>query len=145
MERHPPSEENGGCDTRYDEKVHELGHIEKSEMHSGIFRMVAGSQFGFGFRQVERPPVHFRISCNQVYDKGYQGRNMSLEDEPSVGLAHHNFGELHGIRQDHDGQDGKSYRKFVADHLRSASHGTDERKLAVRAPSGKQDSDDADG
>ena len=49
-------------------------------MHTGILRMVTGSQFALTFRQVKRATVTLRITGNQINDKSNDSRNMSTED-----------------------------------------------------------------
>ena len=75
--------------------------------------MVSGSQLAFGFGQVEGTAVGFRISGNEVDDEGYQCRDMSLEDEPAVGLSGDDLGELHRIGQYDDREDRESDRKLI--------------------------------
>ena len=106
--------------------------------------MIACRQLAFGFGQVERTAVGFRIAGNQVDDESYQSRDMSFEDEPAVGLSGYDFGELHRTHQDYHRQDAQSAREFVTDDLRTASHGSDKRELIVGTPAGKQDTYHAD-
>ena len=63
---------------------------------------------------------------------------MSFKDKPSVGLPLYNFRELHGTHQYNHRHDTHAYRQFITDNLCTASHGTDQRKLIITTPAGKQ-------
>ena len=106
--------------------------------------MVSGSQLAFGFGQVEGTAVGFRISGNEVDDEGYQCRDMSLEDEPAVSLSFYYFGELHGSHQHYHCQYAQSAGQLVADNLRTASHGSNQREFIVGTPACQQDTHYAD-
>ena len=106
--------------------------------------MVSGSQLAFGFGQVEGTAVGFRISGNEVDNEGYQCRDMSLEDEPAVSLSFYYFGELHGSHQHYHCQYAQSAGQLVADNLRTASHGSNQREFIVGAPACQQDTHYAD-
>ena len=101
--------------------------------------MVTGRQLRFGLRHVERSAVGLGMARDEVGQEGDARRNVSLEDEPSVGLLGHDFGELHGAGKDHDDHQRQPGRYFVTDKLCPAAHGAYHRILAVARPSGQQD------
>ena len=144
MQRHPATQENSGGYTGYDEQVQVLCQIEEAETHTGVFRMITGGQLAFGFGQVERAAVGFRITRNKIDDERYNCRDVSFEYKPAVGLSGYDFGELHRAHQDYHCQDTQPAGKFVTDDLRAASHGSDKRELVVGTPAGKQDTYHAD-
>ena len=96
--------------------------------YSGV---VTGRKLRLGLGQVEGPAVDLGVAGYEVYDEGDDGGDVSLEYEPSVGLTLDDLGELHGIGEHDDRQDRQTDRELVADHLRAASHGADERVLVV--------------
>jgi hypothetical protein len=46
-----------------------LGHEEHGKLHSAIFRVISGNQFGLCFRQIERNAVGLRIGRDQVHEE----------------------------------------------------------------------------
>ena len=52
--------------SRYNEEIKVLGKIEKSEMDTGIFRMIAGGKLTLGLGKVKRASVGFGPVANQL-------------------------------------------------------------------------------
>ena len=53
--------------------------------------MITGGQLAFGFGQVERAAVGFRITRNKIDDERYNSRDMPFEYKPAVGLSGYDF------------------------------------------------------
>ena len=144
VQRHPTAEKDRGRNTRDDEQIDELGDVEQAEVHARVLGMVSGREFRLGLREVERTAVHLGVAGDQVDHEGDERREVALEDEPPVGLTLDDLRELHRVGQDDDRQDREADRQLVGDHLRTASHGADERILVVGAPPSQQDAHHAD-
>ena len=114
-------------------------------MHTRIFCVVSGSQLLFCFCQVERATVGFRVSGNQVDDESHDGRNVSFENVPSVGLTFYDGLNIHGTTHHDYGQYAEADRKLVADNHGSTSYGTNQCIFTVTTPSGQQNTQYTDG
>ena len=143
MQWHPASQKDGSGHAGYDKQIQIFRQIKETEVHTGIFCMISGSQFTFRFGKVERATVTFCISGNQIDDESNDRRNMSLEDEPTISLSFYDFRKLHGSRQHYHCHDTHTNRKFITDNLCTASHGTDQREFVVTTPTGQQDTDNS--
>ena len=95
---------------------------------------VSGVAEGISLEVSVEDVTRVTITGDKVNHEGNECRDMSLEDEPTVGLTFHDFRQLHGVGQYDDSQKAQSHGKFITNHLRTTSHGTDKRVFIVRTP-----------
>ena len=101
MKRHPTTKEHRGGNTGNDEEVKVLSQIEEAEAHTRILSMITCSKLALGLGQVERAAVCLGVTSNKEHQESDNGRNMSLENKPSVILGFYYARKAHRTRQGH--------------------------------------------
>ena len=86
VERRPSAEEHQGCDSGTYKKVEVFRKIVITKVHTRILCVITSSQFTFTLRKVKGTTVTFRITRNQINDKGNCGRDMPTEDIPTFNV-----------------------------------------------------------
>ena len=109
-------------------------------MDTRILSVVTCSKLVLCLRKVKRATVGLTCSGDQIDDKSNHCRNVSLEDKPAISLTFNKSGNRHCASHYHHCHNRQAHRKFIAYHLRTASHCTDKCIFVVTRPACKKDS-----
>ncbi|CRH70671.1 Uncharacterised protein [Chlamydia trachomatis] len=108
-------------------------------MDTRILGVVAGRELMLGLGKVEGATVVLGIGGYNIDNKGNNSRNVAGEDKPAIALCINNATNAHGACKNHHGQHRQPNREFIAHHLSTTAHGTNECVLAIARPACQQD------
>ena len=87
MKRHPAAKKYGGGNGGDDEHVNVFGKEEEGEFDPGIFCMEPAVSSDSASARSKGPLFVSAVLATMIDHEGDQGRDMSLEDEPSPSLG----------------------------------------------------------
>lgn len=143
----PGAEEEGDLDGGDDEHGAVFGEEEEREANAGVFSVIAGDEFGFGFGEVERGAFVGGEGGDEEDGGGGESEGVA-EAEPSVETPLLEVGDGQEVEcaSGHDGdEDGEAERDFVGDHLAGFADGAVDGPFIVGSPASEDDAEDFDG
>ncbi len=140
--RSPAAEEQRDAEADDGEHAEIFAEEKQRELEAGVFREIAGDDFGFGFRQIERRAVGFRERRDEEQNESNQSprrEHMPVRDAEGVMvLVGDDVVQVERADDHHHGHGGKDERDFVADHLRDGAHRAEQRVFVAARPAGHE-------